>query len=94
VPITLHFTLSARFIFPATIPYSSHAQLIGRFNRDFVTTGSFPQDFTRIPARLFEVRQTGDHDVVDDVPNGRIPRVREFEVVEERLAQVLQEAAR
>lgn len=44
--------------------FSSHAQLIGRFNKDFVRTGSFPQDFTRTLARLFEDRQTGDYDVL------------------------------
>jgi hypothetical protein len=43
--------------------FSSHAQLIGRFNKDFVKTGLFPQDFTRTLARLFEDRQTGDYDV-------------------------------
>jgi len=44
--------------------YSSHAQLIGRFNKDFVKTGLFPQEYTRILARLFEDRQAGDYDVV------------------------------
>ena len=44
--------------------FSSHAQLIGRFNRDFVRTGLFPREFTRIMARLFEDRQSGDYDIV------------------------------
>lgn len=44
--------------------FSSHAQLIGRFNKDFVKTGTFPQDFTRTLTRLFEDRQTGDYDVI------------------------------
>jgi uncharacterized protein (UPF0332 family) len=42
--------------------YSSHAQVLGAFNRDFVHTGQFPREFTAILARLFEDRQTGDYD--------------------------------
>lgn len=43
--------------------YSSHAQLIGAFNRDFVKTQVFNRDFTAILTRLFEDRQSGDYDV-------------------------------
>jgi uncharacterized protein (UPF0332 family) len=42
--------------------YSSHAQVLGAFNRDFVHAGLFPREFTTILARLFEDRQTGDYD--------------------------------
>jgi len=42
--------------------YSSHAQVLGAFNRDFVHAGTFPREFTAILARLFEDRQTGDYD--------------------------------
>ena len=42
--------------------YSSHAQVLGAFNRDFVHAGMFPREFTAILARLFEDRQTGDYD--------------------------------
>jgi len=42
--------------------FSSHAQLIGRFNKDFVRTGLFDPVFTRILTRLFEDRQLGDYD--------------------------------
>lgn len=42
--------------------YSSHAQVLGAFNRDFVHPGTFPRDFTAILTRLFEDRQTGDYD--------------------------------
>lgn len=44
--------------------YSSHAQTIGAFNRDFVKTGTFPKEFTRMIQGLFEDRQAGDYDVV------------------------------
>jgi len=43
--------------------FSSHAQSIGRFNKDFVRTGIFPKEFTAILTRLFEDRQSGDYDV-------------------------------
>lgn len=42
--------------------YSSHAQVLGAFNRDFVHAGTFPRECTAILARLFEDRQTGDYD--------------------------------
>jgi uncharacterized protein (UPF0332 family) len=44
--------------------YSSHAQTIGAFNRDFVKTGIFPKEFTRMIQGLFEDRQAGDYDVI------------------------------
>jgi uncharacterized protein (UPF0332 family) len=44
--------------------YSSHAQTIGAFNRDFVKTGTFPKEFTRMIQGLFEDRQAEDYDVV------------------------------
>ena len=43
--------------------YSSHAQLLGAFNRDFVKSQVFHRDFTAILTRLFEDRQSGDYDV-------------------------------
>ena len=42
--------------------YSSHSQVIGNFNKEFVKTGIFPFHFTKILQRLFEERQTGDYD--------------------------------
>jgi len=44
--------------------FSSHAQTIGAFNRDFIKTGIFPKEFTRMIQGLFEDRQAGDYDVV------------------------------
>ena len=43
--------------------FSSHAQSIGRFNKDFVRTGVFSSEFTAILTRLFEDRQSGDYDL-------------------------------
>jgi len=42
--------------------FSSHAQTLGTFNRDYVRAGAFPKGFTRILNRLFKDRQKGDYD--------------------------------
>lgn len=42
--------------------FSSHAQTLGVFNREFVKTGLFPADTTRKLQRLFEDRQMADYD--------------------------------
>jgi uncharacterized protein (UPF0332 family) len=42
--------------------FSSHAQSIGRFNKEFVRQGVFPSEFTATLTRLFEDRQSGDYD--------------------------------
>lgn len=47
--------------------YSSHAQVIGSFNREFVKTKIFPKTFTRIIQRLFEERQIGDYDIESEI---------------------------
>jgi uncharacterized protein (UPF0332 family) len=51
--------------------FSSHSQLIGQFNKRFVRTGIFPPEFSRLLARLFEDRQTGDYDVAISVSSER-----------------------
>lgn len=43
--------------------YSSHAQVIGMFNKRFVQSGVFPKEFTTILTRLFDDRQSDDYDV-------------------------------
>lgn len=45
--------------------------MIGRFNKDFVKSGDFPAELTRVVTRLFEDRQTGDYDVSVAVPMER-----------------------
>jgi uncharacterized protein (UPF0332 family) len=47
--------------------YSSHAQVIGRFNKEFVHSGLFPAEFTTVLTRLYEDRQSGDYDFVAGV---------------------------
>ena len=47
--------------------FSTHSQVIGNFNKEFVKTGIFPQSFTKIVQRLFEERQIGDYDIESEI---------------------------
>lgn len=42
--------------------FSSHAQTIGAFNREFIKTGKLPAEFAKMTQNLFASRQTGDYD--------------------------------
>lgn len=44
--------------------YSSHAQVLGRFNKSFVHQGVFPSEFTVLLTRLYEDRQAGDYEAL------------------------------
>lgn len=44
------------------LTFSSHAQVIGAFNKEFVKTAIFSADTTRKLQRLFEDRQISDYD--------------------------------
>jgi len=45
--------------------FSSHSQVVGAFNKEFVKAGIVPKEFTAIIQRLFADRQTGDYDIID-----------------------------
>ena len=45
------------------LAFSSHAQTLGAFNREFVKSGIFTADTFRKLQRLYEDRQTGDYDL-------------------------------
>jgi uncharacterized protein (UPF0332 family) len=47
--------------------YSSHAQVLGAFNKGYVHPGLFPRAFTALLTRPFEARQSGDYDVLPGV---------------------------
>lgn len=47
--------------------FSSHSQVIGSFNREFVKTGIFPLDFAAKMRDLFKLRQLGDYSVAPDI---------------------------
>jgi len=49
------------------LAFSSHAQTLAAFNRQFVKTAVFPPDTFRKLQRLFEDRQVADYDWTRDV---------------------------
>jgi uncharacterized protein (UPF0332 family) len=69
------------------LAFSSHSQVLGAFNRDFVHAGDFPRDFTAILTRLFEDRQTGDYDPASPLETADAERdVRDAERIVEAVA--------
>lgn len=44
--------------------FSSHARVLGAFNKEFIHQGIFPREFTALLTRLFENRQSGDYGVI------------------------------
>ena len=70
--------------------YSSHAQVLGAFNRDFVHAGTFPREFTVTLTRLFEDRQTGDYDPTTSLEQAEAERdVQDAERIVEAVASHL-----
>lgn len=51
--------------------FSSHAQLIGRFNKDFIRTGRMPTAFAKVLTRLFQDRQLGDYGAPASISSGQ-----------------------
>ena len=58
------------------LTFSSHSQTIGNFNREFIKSKIFPNDFSKKIESLFKSKQIGDYDA-----DGKIDR----ETAEERL---------
>ena len=49
-------------LYSKELSYSTHSQVIGAFNREFVKNGIFPSSFTKMIKRMFNECQTGDYD--------------------------------
>jgi len=47
--------------------FSSHAQLVGAFNKEFVFPGLLPGEMARSLRDLYELRQTADYDVHNSI---------------------------
>ncbi len=47
--------------------FSSHAQVIGTFNREFIKTGVLPANLTGKIQELFNLRQLGDYTIAPDI---------------------------
>jgi uncharacterized protein (UPF0332 family) len=55
------FAISAA-LYSKGLSFSTHSQVIGAFNREFVKTGTFPSSFTKMIKLMFNERQLGDYD--------------------------------
>lgn len=44
--------------------FSSHSQVIGAFNKEFIKSGIFPAAFSKDIQILFDDRQSGDYDIL------------------------------
>lgn len=49
------------------LSFSSHSQVIGAFNREFIKSGTFPPNFSKDIQALFDDRQSGDYDVYSPI---------------------------
>ncbi|MCF7949004.1 MAG: HEPN domain-containing protein [Spirochaetia bacterium] len=49
------------------LSFSSHSQVIGAFNREFIKTNTFPPTFSKDIQALFDDRQSGDYDVYSPI---------------------------
>jgi uncharacterized protein (UPF0332 family) len=45
------------------LSYSSHGQVIGAFNREFIKVGIFPKEYVAVVQALFDDRQIGDYGI-------------------------------
>lgn len=56
------FSAVSALLLSKGLAFSSHGQVIGAFNREYVKTGIFPAEFAGVLQELFEARQLSDYD--------------------------------
>ena len=56
------------------LTFSSHAQTLGAFNREFVKSGIFPRDTYRKIQRLFEDRQEADYTLIEEFEDSYVKK--------------------
>ena len=57
------FHIISALLFTKGLTFSTHSQVIGNFNKEFIFEGLFPKDFNKKIEKLFRLRQTGDYDI-------------------------------
>lgn len=57
------FHIMTAVLFVNKLTFSSHKEIIGAFNKEFIRTGKFPKNFSEKIKKLFERRQIGDYDI-------------------------------
>jgi uncharacterized protein (UPF0332 family) len=49
------------------LTFSSHGQLIGAFNREFINNGIFPEEYSSLMQQIFKDRQVSDYDPITEI---------------------------
>lgn len=49
------------------LAFSKHSAVIAEFNRNYIKTGVFPQEYSKNMERLFKNRQIGDYDYLPSI---------------------------
>jgi uncharacterized protein (UPF0332 family) len=56
------FYLIEAVLLTSNLVFSSHGNVIGTFNKNYVKTGIFPKEFSKVIATLFRKRQIADYE--------------------------------
>ena len=62
----VHSAISA-VLLDKGLAFSSHGQVIGAFNREFIKPGKLPKDFAAFLQELFDARQESDYDPLPEI---------------------------
>lgn len=61
------FHIISALLLSKDLVFSSHSQLIGAFNREFIKSGILPADMAEKTRNLFKLRQSGDYSIDPDI---------------------------
>lgn len=61
------FHIISALLLSKDLVFSSHSQLIGAFNREFIKSGILPADMAEKTRNLFKLRQSGDYSINPDI---------------------------
>jgi hypothetical protein len=61
------FHIISAVLFTKNLTFSSHNQVIGAFNKEYIFTNIFPKDFNKMIERLFRLRQSCDYDIESNI---------------------------
>lgn len=61
------FHIISALLLSKDLVFSSHSQLIGAFNREFIKSRILPADMAEKTRNLFKLRQSGDYSINPDI---------------------------
>lgn len=84
------FHIISALLLSKGLVYSSHSQVIGSFNREFVKSAIFPSDFSVKVRELFKLRQAGDYSIDPSIDKElAIHSVKDAEIIIRQAAEYL-----